>query len=531
MSQAKPNKKTEVGVKSVFILAYGLTVGALLSGIMILLRFIRESPPPGTQDSGESSPPGDARVHPQTGIAEPTPEGKPYPITITAQSETNALGAGREMPDSPSRIEMTAVEAELFVPSAAGQWSQPTKYIVAVGLVLALLFIAFLGRIAIPMLIFAAIVAFIVQPVIRLFNQRFHMRPGPATLVTYLLVVVVLILLPLILIPALINGINLFLNIDFQAAAQSFARAVESAAASIGDIPVLDFLFGSGLDALSQALQGISALETPEPTSLQASIATLGDRLARTMGLLVNVLGPLISAIVALMFMLMISLHMSLSGQQLFDSLVELVPPAYKSEIMRLIDRIGNVWASFLRGQLTLMIFIGTMVWLGNLVLGTPQALFLGILSGLLEVIPSLGPLLALIPAVLVALIFGSTHFAIDPLLFAIIVALFYMLVQVVENQLVVPKILGEAVDLPPLVVLLGVFVGGALYGILGIFLATPVISSGREVFLYLYDKILEKAEVEEPPEEKPSFMDAIRGAAGRLRLPFQRDREEPSPE
>ncbi|MEJ2301654.1 MAG: AI-2E family transporter [Anaerolineales bacterium] len=116
-------------------------------------------------------------------------------------------------------------------------------------------------------------------------------------------------------------------------------------------------------------------------------------------------------------------------------------------------------------------------------------------------------------------------------MLFAIIVALFYMLVQVVENQLVVPKILGEAVDLPPLVVLLGVFVGGALYGILGIFLATPVISSGREVFLYLYDKILEKAEVEEPPEEKPSFMDAIRGAAGRLRLPFQRDREEPSPE
>jgi predicted PurR-regulated permease PerM len=340
-------------------------------------------------------------------------------------------------------------------------------------------------------------------------------------------VVVVLILLPLILIPVLLNSLNFLLNIDFQAATEGITQVVENATAWVANIPVLSFLFGPGLEALSQTLQGISTLENPEPVSLQASVATLGDRLATTLGLLVNIFGPLVSAILAFVFMLMISLHMSLSGQQVFDSLTELIPPAYKSEILSLIRRIGKIWAAFLRGQLTLMLIIGIMVWLGNLVLGTPQALFLGIISGLLEVIPSLGPLLAAIPAVLVALIFGSTHFAIDPLLFALIVIAFYTLVQVLENQLVVPKVLGEAVDLPPLIVLLGVFIGGSLYGILGIFLATPVISSGREIFLYLYDKILARTEVEAPPEEKPSFMDTLRSMAGRIRLPFQRGREE----
>jgi predicted PurR-regulated permease PerM len=127
-----------------------------------------------------------------------------------------------------------------------------------------------------------------------------------------------------------------------------------------------------------------------------------------------------------------------------------------------------------------MMIFIGVVVWLGNLVLGNSNALLLGIISGLMELIPNLGPAIALVPGVLMALLFGSSHLAVSPVLFALIVLAFYLLVQFFENQVVVPKIMGDAVDLPPLVVLIGVFVGGATVGILGIFLATPVIATGR---------------------------------------------------
>jgi predicted PurR-regulated permease PerM len=172
------------------------------------------------------------------------------------------------------------------------------------------------------------------------------------------------------------------------------------------------------------------------------------------------------------------------------------------------------------------MVVVGVIVWIGNVLLGTPQALFLGVLAGLLEVIPSLGPVLATIPAVILALLFGSGYIPVENWAFALMVIAFYVLVQVVENQLLVPYILGDAVDLPPLFVIIGVVIGGSAFGLLGVFLATPVISTGREVFVYLYDKILEPPP--EPPvlDEKPSLMDTIRGYAARLPRPkWLRDR------
>ena len=176
---------------------------------------------------------------------------------------------------------------------------------------------------------------------------------------------------------------------------------------------------------------------------------------------------------------------------------------------------------------MSLMVVVGVIVWIGNLILGTPQALFLGVLAGLLEVIPSLGPILATIPAVILALIFGSGYIPVENWAFALIVIAFYVLVQVIENQLLVPYILGDAVDLPPLIVIVGVVIGGSAFGLLGVFLATPVISTGREVFMYLYDKILEPPPEPEIIEEKPSIMDAIRGFATRLPRPkWRRDRE-----
>jgi hypothetical protein len=75
--------------------------------------------------------------------------------------------------------------------------------------------------------------------------------------------------------------------------------------------------------------------------------------------------------------------------------------------------------------------------------------------------------------------------------------------------------------DVPPLVVILGVMVGGTVAGILGVLLATPIIATGREVFSYLYRKILEPPEIEEPPEVKPSFLDSLRGRVRGLKLPF----------
>jgi predicted PurR-regulated permease PerM len=148
------------------------------------------------------------------------------------------------------------------------------------------------------------------------------------------------------------------------------------------------------------------------------------------------------------------------------------------------------VWNAFFHGELILMLVVGVMTTIGLAALGVPGALYLGIIAGLLEIIPNIGPIIAAVPAVIVALIEGSGSLPISHLSFAVLIILFYILVQQVENNLIVPRVLGAALELSPLIVMTGIVIGVSVGGILGALLATPVIASGREILHYIDRKM-----------------------------------------
>ncbi len=135
-------------------------------------------------------------------------------------------------------------------------------------------------------------------------------------------------------------------------------------------------------------------------------------------------------------------------------------------------------------------LFIGTLTWIGLSILQLPYVLPLALLAGILEIIPTLGPILSAIPAAAVA-------FTISPTLgFAVII--FYILLQMLENQVLVPKIMEKAVGLNPVIVILGVMIGGNLMGISGALLAIPFMS-----FLIVLFNSLNSPEVKVANEEK----------------------------
>jgi len=420
-------------------------------------------------------------------------------------------------------------QPEAETPAPSYRWSLPTKYVVGVGLFMALLYTVYISRSSLRMIIFAALLAFVVQPAIGFFRRRWNMKRGSAIGLAYLLVIALLILIPLVLIPAVIQSLNGVLSMDWQAVGQEMAASLQTAAQNTSSIPVIGPEISATLDALSQFLSGAATLPTPAPVVVDVSASALGGQLGEMLGKLAKVLGPLISAFVSIIFMLLISLRMSLALDEMRAAYPKLIPPSFKNEIIALVERIINVWVSFLRGQLSLMVVMGFLVFLLNLVLGTPYPLFLGILAGVLEIIPNLGPVLATIPAVILALVVGSSWLPVSNLVFAIIVIAGYVLLSGLENQVLVPKILGDAVELPPLVVIIGCVIGGAAFGLLGVFLATPVISTGKELFSYLYNKILEPPPEIKPPEEKPSLMSSLRGLTRRIRNPFRRREKEPA--
>lgn len=123
----------------------------------------------------------------------------------------------------------------------------------------------------------------------------------------------------------------------------------------------------------------------------------------------------------------------------------------------------------WLRGQLLLSYIIGVVTLICLVILGVPNALPLAVIAGILEAFPTLGPILSAIPAVIVAL-------AISPAM-AITVVILYIVIQLLENNLIVPKVMEHAVGLNPIIVIVGVSTGATLMGITGALLAIPFIS------------------------------------------------------
>jgi predicted PurR-regulated permease PerM len=150
--------------------------------------------------------------------------------------------------------------------------------------------------------------------------------------------------------------------------------------------------------------------------------------------------------------------------------------------IVRIVDRVFGRWV---RGQLLLGLVVGLMTFLGLLVLGVVVdpvfsrfAVILAVSAGLLELLPIIGPIISAVPAVLLGATAGVPGI--------VAALLLYLGVQQLENNVLVPKIQGDATDLHPGIVLAAIVIGGAIAGFLGAILALPVTAAGRDVVRYL---------------------------------------------
>jgi len=150
-------------------------------------------------------------------------------------------------------------------------------------------------------------------------------------------------------------------------------------------------------------------------------------------------------------------------------SLAELVPPAARPRVVGFFREYDRLLASFLRGQFLAAAIVGVLTWLGFWIVGFPYALMLGVVAGVFNVIPYMGLVASLIPALLIALFSG------DPLLALGKIALVVTVVQILDSAVLGPKIVGEAVGLHPVWVILALAVAGYFFGFVGLLIAVPL--------------------------------------------------------
>jgi predicted PurR-regulated permease PerM len=177
------------------------------------------------------------------------------------------------------------------------------------------------------------------------------------------------------------------------------------------------------------------------------------------------------------------------------------IPPRHRQKASDLLSRISAVISSYVRNQLVIALAMGVLYAVGFATLRVPLALTLGLISGLLNFIPYVGSLTGLILAISFSALNGAGLGRIIGILVV------FVLVQSIEGYYLTPKLLGEKLNLHPLVVLLGLVVGGNLFGLVGIILAVPVIAATRVILRFLEEDIYQNSYFyrKDAPESLPA--------------------------
>lgn len=172
------------------------------------------------------------------------------------------------------------------------------------------------------------------------------------------------------------------------------------------------------------------------------------------------------SGLISFIVFFFLSLYMSLEENGVEKFLVSVTPKQYEEYVVTIAERTQKKISHWLVGQLVLMITVFVMYFIGLTLLGVPYALVLSILGGVLEIIPYVGPIIAAIPAVIMAML-------VSPLL-GLSTLVFYTLAHQIESHAITPQVMKRAVGVNPVAVILSLLIGAKLGGLLGIILAVP---------------------------------------------------------
>ncbi|MBI3973915.1 MAG: AI-2E family transporter [Chloroflexi bacterium] len=229
----------------------------------------------------------------------------------------------------------------------------------------------------------------------------------------------------------------------------------------------------------------ISPLSDELTRTLGGIVTTASHRLVETAVATVETLLKGILALVATFYLLM-------NGDRFRTGVRRLTPPRFRQEFGPVVSDIDRILGQFVRGEVLLIAIMSFATWLALTLLGIRYALILGLIAGVLELIPFIGPIMAAIPAVAMALFQPSPH-GWSPLVNAGVVALTYFVLRHAEDYFVIPQVVGRVVELHPLVAMFAIFSGAAVGGILGMFLAVPVAAVLRIVVRFVYFKLTEE--------------------------------------
>jgi len=383
-------------------------------------------------------------------------------------------------------------------------WTGRTKRLVAGGIaIVAGLAVLRLSEV-VPIIGVAVILAYLLTPLVNFFEQTVlaysplvgRSRRNLAVIFTYILILLGFLVVVLVVVPVIVRQFE-----EFGRRIPELLGGIEQSVEDVLSQPLTfngePVLIGGSPFIPLERLREVTGVE-PVTDIIQWQnfnlVETTQTFISSLTGPAFNFVGGALTALINIVFLLSMMFFLMRDGAVFTQRVIDFAPSIYRGDVRRLFYELGQVWHAYLRGQLTLAMLMGTVVFVVASILGVPNPLILGIISGLLEFIPSIGSGLAIFPAALLALTSQSSTLPfLEGVPFAIVVIIVWAALQNIEAIILVPRIMGGSLNLHPFVVIVGIIAGASLAGVLGIILAAPMVASLRVFGQYIYGKLMDR--------------------------------------
>ena len=219
---------------------------------------------------------------------------------------------------------------------------------------------------------------------------------------------------------------------------------------TIGDIT------GNRPSEVGDSIQEFLQRYTDSPEKLIGPITSIGFSVAGVFG--------------ALVLMLITAYFMAVRPQPLVDGLLRMVPPSRRRHALHVMERLRTAWIGWMKGVVVDMLVSGTLLYIGLTLIGLDFAILFAVLTALLVVVPYFGAIIGAIPPILFAFTDSPGK--------ALAVLIVYVVVQQIESNMIVPLVMARTTRLHPALIAIGVVMVGNLFGVVGLFVAVPIISA-----------------------------------------------------
>lgn len=211
-------------------------------------------------------------------------------------------------------------------------------------------------------------------------------------------------------------------------------------------------------------------------------------------------LGVITETVLAIATVPFILFYLLKDGRRLPQSILKMLPPMFRKETDRIMTEMNHQISSYIRGQIIVSFCIGALLYMGYLIIGLDYSLTLAVIASFTSVVPYLGPVIAITPALIVALVTSPAM-----LLKMVIV---WTVVQLIEGKFISPQIMGKSLRVHPITIIFVILTAGKLFGVVGIILAVPGYAVLKVIVIHLFSFFKKRSHLYE--SDKPKMKSRI---------------------